>query len=341
MGRYATMQSMTQMAATRRRSRRGLKATLSVLAAVLVLGLVAIIAVMVRLNAAVDQIAVIEEAFPAERMPVHETDAGSPMNILLLGTDARGEGMMESLGSRADAIMVVHVAPDRKTVHVMSIMRDAWVEIPGHGEAKVNAALAYGGVPLMVETVESIIDQRIDHVAIIDFEGFKGLTRELGGVTLDNDVAFSRDEFSFDEGEITITDGNAALAYVRERYAFPTGDYQRVKNQQAFMSGLAKELLAPEVLANPLRLADLTDSVGPNVRRSDTLTGMEIAGLGTGLVFSNWGRPPIEMFTMPTNGTGWAGDQSIVLVNWEGMELVRDAFKDESMVNFEAPPVAP
>ena len=72
----------------------------------------------------------------------------------------------------------------------MSIMRDNWVPIDGHGYNKINAALAFGGVPLMVSTVENFIDTRIDHVAVIDFEGFKGLTDALGGVTVSSPVAF-------------------------------------------------------------------------------------------------------------------------------------------------------
>src|SRR5690606_401872 len=105
----------------------------------------------------------------------------------------------------------------------MSIMRDNWVNIQGHGEAKINAAVAYGGIPLAVNTVENFIDARIDHVALIDFESFKGLTDAVGGVTVNNTIAFDSINgghgFSFAQGEITLN-GDEALAFVRERYAF-------------------------------------------------------------------------------------------------------------------------
>ena len=74
---------------------------------------------------------------------------------------------------------------------MMSIMRDNWVEIQGHGEAKINAAFSYGGLPLAVNTVENFIGARIDHVALIDFESFKGLTDSLGGVTVHNTVPYT------------------------------------------------------------------------------------------------------------------------------------------------------
>lgn len=116
-------------------------------------------------------------------------------NILLLGSDTRGEvgADLDSIrGQRSDTIMVVHVPADSSGIQVMSIMRDNWVTIPGYGEHKINAALAFGGVPLTVQTVESLIGVRIDHVAIVDFSGFTMLTNALGGVTVDNAVPFTR-----------------------------------------------------------------------------------------------------------------------------------------------------
>src|SRR5690606_3044864 len=125
----------------------------------------------------------------------------------------RGTGDGDELRGRADTIMVVHVPADHETVQVMSIMRDNWVPIPGRGEAKVNAAMAWGGMPLMVETVESLIDTRIDHVAVIDFESFKGLTEAVGGVTVDNPRSFRAVSGQrFEEGEITLI-GDDALAF--------------------------------------------------------------------------------------------------------------------------------
>ena len=79
-------------------------------------------------------------------------------------------------GQRSDTLMVVHVAEDRKSVSVVGIPRDSWVQVPGLGQSKINAAFADGGPALAVETVERLTEVRMDHVAVIDWEGFKALT---------------------------------------------------------------------------------------------------------------------------------------------------------------------
>src|SRR5690606_30500228 len=115
---------------------------------------------------------------------------------LLLGSDSEdqvssGTSAEDLRGQRADTMMLVHIPADRSGVQVVSFMRDNWVEIPGYGNAKLNAALSYGGTPLLVETIEKITDVPIDHVVITDFEGFKGLSEALDGVTVDNQIAFA------------------------------------------------------------------------------------------------------------------------------------------------------
>src|SRR5690606_19084889 len=91
------------------------------------------------------------DVFPDEDSRPAPVEGGA-QNILLLGSDTRGaisESLDSASGNRSDTMMVVHVSADRQDIHVMSIMRDSWVTLPGRGEAKMNAALAYGGVPLV------------------------------------------------------------------------------------------------------------------------------------------------------------------------------------------------
>ena len=140
---------------------------------VIVLALLAAIGwYFLRVNPSLQQVETIETAFPEESLRPTEaaTDGAAPINVLLLGSDSRAAdgSLLTGLGDRADTILVAHIPPDRETMQLMSIMRDSWVEIPGHGMSKINAALSLGGVPLMVQTVEGVIDQRIDHIAIID-----------------------------------------------------------------------------------------------------------------------------------------------------------------------------
>ena len=292
-----------------------------------------------RINPSVQQVETIETAFPEEslRPPAAPSEGAAPMHVLLLGTDSRGEGgsLLSDLGDRADTILVAHIPPDRETIQIMSIMRDSWVEIPGHGMAKVNSALAFGGVPLMVQVVEGIIDQRIDHVGVIDFTGFEGLTEAMGGVTLDNDIAFSYHGYDYPQGEITV-EGERALIYVRARTPFSDGDYQRVHNQRAFLRGLMSQLMTRENLTNPNRVADIFAQVSPHMATTDTFDLPTVVTLASQLAGID--NSSIQTFTMPTLGTGMEGSQSVVYVNWEGVEAVRAAFDEESMTQFEPAP---
>ncbi|WP_138442010.1 LCP family protein [Sinomonas susongensis] len=260
-----------------------------------------------------------ESSRPAEPRP--GPDGKTAVNILLVGSDSRGAtGAAAESGTpsdqRSDTMMLVHIPADRQHVYVVSIMRDLWVPIPDHGSAKINAALAFGGVPLMVQTVESLLGQRLDHVVFVDFEGFKGLTDAVGGVTVNVPKAFTASQTSdihFDAGPQTMN-GEQALAFVRERYAFADGDYQRVRDQQAFMKALVSKLATPQTLANPITLANAVNGFSPYLTVDSGFTASAVASLGVELV--NVRPKDITTFTLPTNGTGWSTDgQSIVLLN--------------------------
>src|SRR5690625_7152865 len=97
----------------------------------------------------------------------------------------------------------------------MCTKRDSWVEIPGHGHAKINAAMAYGGVPLIVQTVEGLIDQRIDHIAVADFNGFKNLTEAVGGGDVNNTRDLKAGDTHYEPRNNTL-DGDATQQCVSE-----------------------------------------------------------------------------------------------------------------------------
>ena len=233
--------------------------------------------------------------------------------------------------------MVVHVSADRQNVTVMSIMRDSWVDIPGHGEAKVNAALAYGGVPLAVQTVESLIGSRIDHVAIVDFESFKGLTDAVGGVDVDNPIGFESSHLkghTFPQGVVHMN-GDEALAFTRERYAYSDGDYQRVRNQQLVVKALISKVLSADTALNPGRLTEVIGAVAPYLTVDAGLTSGYAAGLG--LEMRDVRAGDITFFTAPTLGTGTSDDgQSIVVLDEAGLAEVQAAFRDDTLAAFAA-----
>ena len=82
--------------------------------------------------------------------------------------------------------MVVHLNKKRNQAYIVSFPRDMYVDIPGYGKNKINAAYAFGGVPLTVRTLERLTATRMDHVVLVDFEGFIALTEDLDGVTVTN-----------------------------------------------------------------------------------------------------------------------------------------------------------
>jgi LCP family protein required for cell wall assembly len=283
------------------------------------------------------------DVFPAEesgRPATLEGDAAKSQNILLLGSDTRGanDGSIADLtGQRSDTIMVVHVPADRENIYVMSILRDSWLEIPGEGEAKINAALSLGGVPLAVQTIEGLLGARIDHVAIVDFAGFKGVTNALGGVDIDNPIAFDSSHLKghyFPEGPQRVN-GTEALAFVRERYAFADGDFQRARNQQVFVKAVLGKALSADTLTNPGKISALIGAVAPFLAVDDGLNAAYAAGLGVELRDVRVGD--VTFFTLPTTGTGTSPDgQSIVVIDQERLAAVQQAFQTDSLDAYQA-----
>ncbi|MBX7444823.1 MULTISPECIES: LCP family protein [unclassified Arthrobacter] len=267
--------------------------------------------------------------------------AAGGLNILVMGSDSRGATVDEAVSGsssnqRADTLMLIHIPADRSNIFAISLMRDLWVDIPGNGQAKINAALAYGGVPLMVQTVESLFNQRIDHVAMIDFEGFVGLTDALGGVEVNIKQPFvsAHDGFNFKQGP-KVLDGRHALEFVRERYAFRDGDYQRVRNQQAFVKALFAKNLSAETLLNPVKVHNVVSSMAPYISVDRGLNAVALAGLAVEL--RNVRAGDMEMFTLPTLGVGTSVDgQSIVLPNYAAIRDISEALAGDSLDTYVA-----
>lgn len=319
-----------------RKKRNGLRNSLIVLGSlILLLAIGAGIAYAFVANSfnSIERVSTVQDptlSRPAEITP--EPGSNAPINILLLGSDSRDPGNTDvdttaSGDFRSDTIMVAQISPDRKNVTFMSIMRDNWVEIQGHGEAKINAAIAYGGVPLAINTVENFIGARIDHVAIIDFDSFKGLTDALGGVTVNNVQEFTayHGGQTFAQGEITLN-GEQALSFVRERYAFADGDYQRARNQQAYLKGVINKLLSKDTLTDASKITATLKAIQPYLTLDK---GLDLpSAVALGFEMRQLGPNGITFFTSPTLGTGTSADgQSIVVPDEAALEGVRAAFQ--------------
>lgn len=260
---------------------------------------------------------------------------GPGKNILLLGSDTRSgsEAALVS-GSRADSIMLAHIPADGKGVYLVSIMRDTWVNIPGYGAAKINAALNYGGISLQVATVENLLGIKIDHVAEIEFEGFKALVNSVNGVDVQVPFDFDINAWSFKQG-VQHMDGGAALAFVRARYPFADGDYQRVRNQRAFLRGLYSTMKSKGALENVGSFQSAVESIAGYMRVDSGLDAAQIAQIAAPVLTS--GDTTMRMTTLPNAGPGWSYDgQSIVIVNQAANANLSYALQHDSMDQFMA-----
>ncbi len=186
------------------------------------------------------------------------TSAGT--NWLITGSDSRAglsraeidalhvgfdEGTLNS-----DSIMLLHIGSGRPVL--ISIPRDSYVDIPGHGMSKINAALAYGGASLLIQTVENVTGLKIDHYMGIGFSGLVAVVNKIGGVPICLKTALD-DSYSgvhLAAGCHNLN-GVQALAFVRDRHSFPTEDLQRIQDQRAFLSALLKKATSPGVYLNP------------------------------------------------------------------------------------------
>ncbi|CAL9536565.1 Polyisoprenyl-teichoic acid--peptidoglycan teichoic acid transferase TagU [Nocardiopsis dassonvillei] len=191
------------------------------------------------------------------------------LTFLVIGSDSRDSLAEEdraalSVGStpgrRSDTMMLVRLNHERDRVTVVGLPRDLWVEIPGEGEDKLNAAYAYGGPQLAVRTVESVTDVRIDHYVEVDFSGFVGVVDALGGIEVCLPEAINDPKAHLDMAAGTHrVDGTEALAFARTR-ATPRGDLDRIDRQQQVLAAMLDQALSSETLSDPGKLTAFLDS---------------------------------------------------------------------------------
>jgi LCP family protein required for cell wall assembly len=184
---------------------------------------------------------------------------GEALNILLAGAD-NGDADAPSIAQtmdngewsaglyRSDTIMVLHIPADRSRAYVVSIPRDSYVRIYDETGAptdkhKINYAFSVYGPAGYASTLEHLTDIRMDHLAIIDWAGFKDVVDALGGVRLyvPERVHDYKQKFTYEQGWHDY-DGETALKYVRSRYALPEGDFDRNRRQQNFLRAMLDKM---------------------------------------------------------------------------------------------------
>lgn len=190
---------------------------------------------------------------------------------LLVGADTSAfRKRTDSSTGRADTMMLMRVDVPSRTVSMLSIPRDLYVEIPGlEGRNKINEAYASGGLPLAIRTVRQVTGVDVNHVAQVDFDGFRKVVDELGGITVDNPTTirgprnpagwFDGGRWLFPKGEIEL-DGKHALAYARIRYVDDATrqrdpaegtDLGRARRQQRVIDAIISEVASVNSLRRP------------------------------------------------------------------------------------------
>lgn len=192
-----------------------------------------------------------------------ELDKPDAQDILILGSDTR-ESEGDAYG-RSDTLMIVHVDPAEDYVSILSLPRDLRVEIPGYGEQKINAAFAYGGPMLAIETVQSVTRLDLDHYVNIDFEAFRSLTTSLGGIYVDVDRRYYYGGDQYENIDIQPgyqrLAGEQALDYVRFRHDNNV-DFGRIERQQRFLQAARDQV---SKLDAALKVPQLVQLIGRNV----------------------------------------------------------------------------
>lgn len=265
-------------------------------------------------------------ALSTSKATEHATADGAT-DILLVGldsrTDAQGNPLPEELlsqlraseneGNLTDTLILVHIPQNGSGATAVSLPRDTYTEIPGHGEHKINSAYGRGmsaaqeqsagtgdpaeqarqaadaGRKTLTATVQQLTGVQVDHYAEVNLLGFAELTKAIGGVPvcLRDEV---HDEFSgadFPAGPQLIS-GPQALSFVRQRHGLPRGDLDRMVRQQAFLAGFAQKAISGGILAHPGKLAALVDKARESIvldREWDVLAFAErMQGIAAGNV---------------------------------------------------------
>lgn len=209
-----------------------------------------------------------------------------PFNMLLLGVDTRSE---QDEGARSDTLIVVHVHPDEKWASMLSIPRDSMVQIPYIGQNKINVAYpsgymlaeelygagtspAAGGAALAAEAVENLLAIPIDYTAQVDFRGFERMIDIMGGLMIDVprpilDPEYPTENYGFERiyipAGLQVFDGETALRYARSRHG--NTDFDRSCRQQRVLRAILRQVRERDLLDQMSQIPDMVDNVEQSV----------------------------------------------------------------------------
>ena len=270
------------------------------------------------------------------------------LNYLLVGSDTRAGltkaqskllrvGTTKSAaGARSDTMLLVHISKARDKATIISIPRDSLVTIPTHqsslykdrtipaAKGKINAAFAWGGAPLLIQTIENETGVRIDHYIEIGFVGFAGMVDSLGGiqVCLKKDINDPKSHLVLNAGTHTLN-GIEALKYVRTRDFDGMGDLGRMQRQQQFMSAIIRKVTSTGVLLNPVKLVSFFNAAIATVKTDSQLNRSDLITLAKQL--KNLSASKVRTLTIPLGNTNANVEGLGSVVIWDSV-LAPDLF---------------
>jgi LCP family protein required for cell wall assembly len=259
---------------------------------------------------------------------VKRVDAGTaggssgPLNVLLAGVDLR-TGLTRAqerelhvghdMSSNSDTMMLIHVSADRSRVTVISLPRDSWVDIPGHGMNKINAAFGLGGPKLMVATVEHATGLTLNHYVEVNFLGFVKVIDALGGVSICLPKAV-HDRYSglrMSAGTHHVN-GTTALRYARDRHSFAASDLARIDHQQSLLSSLLREAISSRTLTDPPRLSQFLRATLSVIKVDQSLNVTALADQLRGITPGD-----VRFLTVPLASTSYLTPTGESAVLWD------------------------
>lgn len=312
MGEFSRRSASEVYAEKRRKRHRMQKIVLGVVASVLTVVVIIVSAVALYINVLQGRLGQHGDITNELKGQLTERKAPQdPFYVLLLGTDGRpGE-----TNYRSDTILLARLDPKDKKITIISIPRDIPVKIPGHGRQKINAAHAFGGPRLAVQTISKFCGVPITHYVEVSFDGFKEVVDALGGIEVD--VPKKVDDPNVHQEVIEpgrqVLNGNKALVFCRSR-DYRDGDFTRMRNQRLFLTALADKVLNK---SDAVEMVKTVDSLSKMV-----LTDMSVTEI-VGLIHDFSGMNPKDIMTgvVPSDAMMAKGVSYVVpfLEEWKEM----------------------